>query len=232
LHDKSNQQQYQNSYVATPKEPAYKPYQLSSTSHKRQRAFAVADRESIAPINPLLSEEWDIVARQAGLIPPDGHVRPLQIECLNIIVSGGGDICAIGPTGCGISLLWVLPLHAMGGGISLVVTPYMSLGCEGETNNHGHGISSIFIYSEQNSAADFELAANGHMMVIYACIEMIEGPSFARILHSEGWHSHLSAIYVDEAHLVHESHSWCPAYSRLHQLRALVGDDKPLVPIS
>ncbi|KAF8207526.1 hypothetical protein K438DRAFT_1755564 [Mycena galopus ATCC 62051] len=137
LHDKSNQQQYQNRYVATPKEPAHKLYQLSSTLHKRQRAFAVADRESIAPINPLSSEEWDIIARQAGLIPPDGHVRPLQIECLNIVVSGRGDICAIGPMGCRKSLLWVLPLHAMGGGISLVVTPYTSLGCEGETNIMG-----------------------------------------------------------------------------------------------
>ncbi|KAJ7830554.1 hypothetical protein B0H14DRAFT_3714979 [Mycena olivaceomarginata] len=142
----------------------------------------MAPRESLPAIDPLSPNDWDLLARRVGLIPDNGHLRPLQIECSNIIVSGGGD-----------------------------------------PSNHGKGVSSIFLCSEQNSAADFALAANGDMMVIYACIEMIESPSFARLLHADEWCSRLSAVYIDESHLVHESHTWRPAYSRIHRLRAISG---------
>ncbi|KAJ7871995.1 hypothetical protein B0H14DRAFT_3083680 [Mycena olivaceomarginata] len=70
------------------------------------------------------------------------------------------------------------------------------------------------------------------MMVIYACIGMVEGPSFARILHAAGWRSRLSGVYIDEAHLVHESHTWRPAYSRIHRLRVLLADEVPLIATS
>ncbi|KAJ7476788.1 ATP-dependent DNA helicase [Mycena latifolia] len=230
--DKSNQKQFRNGYEITPKEPSFTPYQLQKTGHKRQRAFAIIDRDTLGHLDELSRTEWDVLARRVKLIPADGHLRPLQIECSNLVVSGGGDVCAVGPTGCGKSLLWVLPLHAMNGGISLVITPYTSLGCEGESNNHGEGVSSIFLYSEQNHTRDFELAANGDKMVIYACIEMIEGPSFARLLHSEAWRRRVSGLYMDEAHLVHESHGWRPAYSRAYRLRSFFDDETPLVTIS
>ncbi|KAJ7791453.1 hypothetical protein B0H14DRAFT_3566779 [Mycena olivaceomarginata] len=187
LLDKSNQTQYRNGYTVALKEPSYTPYRLPTAGRKHHPAFAIAPRESLPAIDPLSPNDWDLLARRVGLIHDNGHLRPLQIECSNIIVSGGGDVCVIGPTGCGKSLLWVLPLHAMGGGISLVITPYTSLGREAENNNHGKGVSSIFLCSEQNSAADFALSANGDMMVIYACIEMIESPSFARLLHADEW---------------------------------------------
>ncbi|KAJ6536866.1 P-loop containing nucleoside triphosphate hydrolase protein [Mycena capillaripes] len=232
LLEKSNQTQYRNGYTVVPKQPSYTPYRLPTAGRKHYPAFAIAPRESLSTIDPLSPNDWDLLARRVGLIPDNGHLRPLQIECSNIIVNGGGDVCVIGPTGCGKSLLWVLPLHAMGGGISLVITSYTSLGREADNNNHGKGVSSIFLCSEQNSAADFALAANGDMMVIYACIEMIESPSFARLLHADGWCSCLSAIYIDESHLVHESHTWRPAYSRIHWLRAIVGDQVALIPIS
>jgi hypothetical protein len=104
LTDKPNQkQQYRNGYVATPKQPSFTPYQLASAGHKRQRAFAVVEREELGYLDELSAPEWDDIARRAKLIPPDGHLRPLQIKCSNIVVSGGGDVCAIGPTGCGMA---------------------------------------------------------------------------------------------------------------------------------
>jgi hypothetical protein len=61
---------------------------------------------------------------------------------------------------------------------------------------------------------------------------MLEGPSFAKVLHSEMFQHHLLAIYIDECHLVHKASSWRTAYMRLLLLRTLVGHDIPLVAIS
>jgi hypothetical protein len=70
------------------------------------------------------------------------------------------------------------------------------------------------------------------MQVIYACIEMVESPLFARIIHSSEWRGRLSGVYVDEAHLIYETHDWRPAYARLHRLRMILGHDIPFVGLS
>ncbi|KAJ6477091.1 P-loop containing nucleoside triphosphate hydrolase protein [Mycena vitilis] len=70
------------------------------------------------------------------------------------------------------------------------------------------------------------------MQVVYVCPEMLESPSFARLLHSTSWRRRLSAIYLDEAHLPYETHHWRPSYSRLHVLRHIVGEDVPLMALS
>lgn len=61
---------------------------------------------------------------------------------------------------------------------------------------------------------------------------MLEGPSFARVLHSESFQCLLLAVFIDEAHSVHEAASWRPAYARLIMLRALIGQHIPLIPVS
>ena len=61
---------------------------------------------------------------------------------------------------------------------------------------------------------------------------MLESPTFSQILHSTSFQGSLSAIYIDEAHLVHESTSWHPAYTCIHQLRTLIGYYIPMVAIS
>jgi superfamily II DNA helicase RecQ len=70
------------------------------------------------------------------------------------------------------------------------------------------------------------------MMVVYVCPETLEIPSFARLLHSEAWRKQLSAIYLDEAHLVHQTHAWRPSYSRIYQLRNIVRHQVPLICLS
>ena len=93
-------------------------------------------------------------------------------------------------------------------------------------------ISSIFIYSEQKEAQLLENTAHGYYKVIFVCVEMLEGPSFAKILHSKSFQNRLLGIYIDEAHLVHESADWRQAYTRLLLLRTLVGYDIPMIAIS
>ncbi|KAJ7679453.1 P-loop containing nucleoside triphosphate hydrolase protein [Mycena polygramma] len=143
-----------------------------------------------------------------------------------------GDAVVIAPTGSGKSLTWILPLLARQGGTSLVITPYTSLGLDGEASNDCAGITSTFIYSEKNTLEDFTRIAEGDMQVVYVCPEMLESPSFARLLHSPTWRRRLSAVYIDEAHLIYETHHWRPSYSRLHLLRHILGDDIPFIGLS
>lgn len=70
------------------------------------------------------------------------------------------------------------------------------------------------------------------MLVVYVCPEMLESPSFARLVHSKTWQGRLSAIYIDEAHLIRLSLSWRPSYGRLYQLRNIMGHDIPLIGLS
>jgi hypothetical protein len=61
---------------------------------------------------------------------------------------------------------------------------------------------------------------------------MLEGSSFARVLHSESFQHLLLAVFIDKAHTVHEAVSWRPANARLIMLRALVGHLIPLITMS
>lgn len=61
---------------------------------------------------------------------------------------------------------------------------------------------------------------------------MLETPAVAQIIHSKSFQAQLSGIYLDEAHTLHESHTWRPAYGRLHLLRTIIGTEAPLVAIS
>jgi superfamily II DNA helicase RecQ len=94
------------------------------------------------------------------------------------------------------------------------------------------GISSAFIYSEQKDAQILQDSACGIYRVVFTCVEMLEGPSFTKVLHSEMFQRHLLAIYIDECHLVHEASSWRTAYMCLLLLQTLVGHDIPLITIS
>lgn len=90
----------------------------------------------------------------------------------------------------------------------------------------------MFVHSEKHDEELITRAVNGHFRVIFVCAEMLESPTFATVIHSKLVRARLTGIYVDEAHLVHESCEWRTSYSRLHQLRPIVGENIPLVAIS
>lgn len=97
------------------------------------REFAVGeDGFLLEAAEPLADEEWNGLAVQDGLIPDGGALRLFQTRCSNIVIGFSGDACVIAPTGAGKSLLWILPLLVHKEGVSLVITPYTSLGLEGE----------------------------------------------------------------------------------------------------
>ena len=125
--------QFRNGFEVTPSTPSYKPYQLSKEGYKRMRAFdASSDLPKTLPLKSLDATHWQDLAINAGFIPTGATLRPFQVQCANVTLSRSQDVCVIAPTGAGKSLLWCLPLLVAVSSISLIVTPYTSLGQEGE----------------------------------------------------------------------------------------------------
>lgn len=123
---------YRNGYDIKPPTPSTKPYALNNRGYKRQVAFSFGNTPKIRPLDALSPAEWDRLAMEANLLPEGGKLRNFQVQSANIITTRSNDLCVIAPTGQGKSLLWTLPLLAQPHGVSLVITPYTSLGCEGE----------------------------------------------------------------------------------------------------
>ncbi|KAF7972754.1 hypothetical protein HWV62_17122 [Athelia sp. TMB] len=226
--------QYRNGYEVKPPTPAHKPYALNSRGQKRRRAFAFDDDDTvqIRPRLPKLANAWNTLAWEKGLLPSGMELRQFQVDSANIVIEQRGDVCVIAPTGAGKSLVWLLPLLVQTDAIALVITPYTNLGIEGQTRTRNDKISSIFIYSEQKDTQILEDIARGVYRVVFVCAEMLEGPTFAQVLHSIPFQRRLLAIYIDEAHLLHESHLYRGAYGRLKLLRDLIGYDIPLIAMS
>ncbi|KAJ7048515.1 ATP-dependent DNA helicase [Mycena amicta] len=227
-----HRKQHRNGYEQTPKTPSFQPFALNNPGAPNQRAFERSTSTHLAAISALNPAQWNQLAHDSSAIPKSAELRSFQIQITNLVLMRRGDATVISATGSGKSLSWTLPLLARQEGISLVITPFTSLGRDGEQSNSCDGLTSLFIYSEQNTPQDFEKAASGEMLVIYVCPEMLESPSFARLLHSKSWCGRLSGIYIDEAHLVYQSHVWRPSYSRLYHLRNIVGHDIPLICLS
>ncbi|KAF5333403.1 hypothetical protein D9611_002633 [Ephemerocybe angulata] len=229
-----NKRRYQNGFVApSPKTPSNKPYTLASTGRTRQKPFISPTPFVLPSLKSIPSSEWNELARKHGLITSSQSLRDYQVEGANHIIARESDLCIVAPTGAGKSTLWTLPLLAQKGGISLVVVPFTSLGVQGENRHRDSAISATFLNSKNSSLSVLEgIVKMDEMHVVYACPEMLETPSVARILHSPSFQERLSGVYIDEAHVVYESLSWRPTYTRLHLLRQILGTSIPLIAMS
>ena len=81
---------------------------------------------------PLSCTRWNLLVHNAGWFDNSQALKEFQMQCSNVVIGRMGDMVVIAPTGSGKSLLWALPLLVHKAGISLVITPYTSLGTEGE----------------------------------------------------------------------------------------------------
>ncbi|GJE84942.1 ATP-dependent DNA helicase [Phanerochaete sordida] len=227
--------QYRNGYETAPKTPSYTPYGLRiSSGRKRLLPFKFPDEDfgAVRRQEPLSLEAWTALAREAGWIPQDAVVRSFQGHVSNLVLGQDDDIAVVAPTGKGKSLIWCFPLLADKAAVSLVITPYTSLGIEGTMRMTKMKLSSVYIYEDFKSEDVLERAARGDFRVIFACPEMVESPRFARVLHCDTFKPLLQAVYLDEAHSVYESHDWRPAYARISGLRRALDRKVPFVALS
>jgi hypothetical protein len=127
-----SQKQYRGGYEVKPKALTFKPYALNNPGTPTQAAFNLSKQDPIQSIDALDPEQWSKLAVEMELLPPGAELHAFQVQVCNLVLMRRGDCVLISPTGSGKSLTWTLPLTARKEGISLVITPFTSLGQEGE----------------------------------------------------------------------------------------------------
>ena len=152
--------------------------------------------------------------------------RPLQEEIINSVIEGN-DTLALMPTGGGKSLTFQVPGLYFENGITIVVTPLISLMKDQIDNLKKHKIKAVCFHSgmrlaELNNA--WQHIFNGKVKFIYLSPERLQNQRFIGELR----HVKVNLIVVDEAHCISQwGYDFRPAYLSIRELRKL----KPGVPV-
>lgn len=160
-----------------------------------------------------MSSPADILGRYWGYT----SFRPRQLEIIESVMSGR-DTIGLLPTGGGKSITFQVPALLMPG-VTLVVTPLISLMKDQVDNLRRRGIMAVCIHSglsrpEQQLA--FDRARLGKTNLVYVSPERLQRSSFIGELRQ--WQ--LSMIVVDEAHCISQwGYDFRPNYLKIADLR-------------
>ncbi|HYF05052.1 MAG TPA: DNA helicase RecQ [Patescibacteria group bacterium] len=156
-----------------------------------------------------------------------GHreYRPGQEAVINNVLDKK-DTLVIMPTGGGKSLCYQLPALALPG-ITIVVSPLISLMKDQVDILRGYGVSAAYLNSSQSSQERSEVedyARSGKIKLLYVAPERFAADGFVHFLNS----LNISLFAVDEAHCISEwGHEFRPEYRQLKILRSWF----PTIPI-
>lgn len=140
-----------------------------------------------------------------------------QNNIINSILDGI-DTLAIMPTGGGKSLCYQIPALYLDG-ISIIISPLISLMQDQVMNLKEHGVEAVFLNSSQNSKESQQARAqilNGKTKMVYVSPEGILSPALAEFF----TRVKVSLIAIDEAHCVSQwGHEFRKEYARLGELK-------------
>lgn len=152
--------------------------------------------------------------------------RPLQEDIINSVLAGN-DTLGLMPTGGGKSITFQVPALSYLSGITIVVTPLISLMKDQVDNLKRHRIKATYLHSgmtaKENRLA-WELIVNGKARFIYVSPEKLQNDRFLLELRNLD----INLITVDEAHCISQwGYDFRPSYLNIRKLRKV----KPDVPV-
>ena len=156
--------------------------------------------------------------------------RPCQREIIADVLAGR-DVLGLMPTGGGKSITFQVPAMILPG-LTIVVTPLVSLMKDQVDNLMAHGIRAAYISAALRRSQvrlAYDRCAMGKARILYVSPERLCVESF--MAEARTWN--ISLIVVDEAHCISQwGYDFRPSYLRIRQLRDIAGPDVPVLAVT
>lgn len=156
--------------------------------------------------------------------------RPQQAEIVDSVLSGH-DTLGLLPTGGGKSITFQVPALMLPG-ITVVVTPLISLMKDQVDNLAEHGVRAVFLHSgltRRESTLAIDRLRLGKAKIVYVSPERLRSEAFM----AQVQQLTVSLIVVDEAHCISQwGYDFRPSYLRIGNLRKVAGESVPVLALT